>query len=316
MGEKKPIKLPPLPGQTEEGNVPDAINTASVVAGIGNKGGSLSDKYKNIDEQFSAGLINQTQYNEERLKLDAEYNQIVLDTAFTSASQFVDIWQTAFTQQTDARIAALDMQYKSGLISEKQYQKAIAKERTEAAKKEKAAAIIKTIIGTAQSIIQTGATMGYPLAIPFQILAGIIGAAQIALIASQPVPQYAKGGMIDVGGNSHASGGTKFVGSDGSRFEAERGEVITIVNKRDSARLRALSDLNSEHGRPFYSTPSGNYFASGGMFQPNQNIGASDTGRMVRQIVSEVSAIPITVSLNEIKQKDKLSRKAEVIGAL
>jgi len=316
MGEKKPIKLPPLPGQTEEGNVPDAINTASVVAGIGNKGGSLSDKYKNIDEQFSAGLISQEQYNEQRLQLDAEYNQIVLDTAFTSASQFVDIWQTAFTQQTDARIAALDMQYKSGLISEKQYQKAIAKERTEAAKKEKAAAIIKTIIGTAQSIIQTGATMGYPLAIPFQILAGIIGAAQIALIASQPVPQYAKGGMIDVGGNSHASGGTKFVGSDGSRFEAERGEVITVVNKRDSARLRALSDLNSEHGRPFYSTPSGNYFASGGMFQPNQNIGATDTGRMVRQIVSEVSAIPVTVSLNEIKQKDKLSRKADVIGAL
>jgi len=232
--------------------------------------------------------------------------------ALDAAGQFVSIWQDAYTSQAEIRQQVLDKQLKAGIISEKKYEREVAKIKTEQAKKEKTAALIQAIINTALGITRAMGDGGLVGA----AIAAVIGAIQIGLIASQPVPQYAKGGMIDVGGNSHASGGTKFVGSDGSRFEAERGEVITVVNKRDSARLRALSDLNSEHGRPFYSTPSGNYFASGGMFQPNQNIGASDTGRMVRQIVSEVSAIPVMVSLNEIKQKDKLSRKADVIGAL
>jgi hypothetical protein len=82
------------------------------------------------------------------------------------------------------------------------------KEQQKQAAYEKTAAIINAIINNAQSIVKTGADLGYPLAIPFQVAAGIIGAAQIAVIASQPVPKYAKG----IFGDESHSGGYAIVG--------------------------------------------------------------------------------------------------------
>jgi len=263
-------------GIDDEQNVPDDIDTAGVVA-----------------------------------KLNEE-SQFTLSVAADTAGQFVSIWQSAYSMQADIRTQELDRQLKAGLISEKQYEREVAKIRTDQAKKDKVANIIQAVSNAAQGVLKAMAQSGLVGA----AIAAAIGAAQVGLILSQPDPVFAKGGMIDVGGNSHASGGTKFVGSDGSRFEAERGEVITVVNKHDSKRLRALSDLNSEHGRAFYGSPSGAYFASGGMFNPNQNIGAFDTGLMVRKIVSEMTAIPVQVSLNEIENKADLKRKVNVIGAL
>jgi hypothetical protein len=82
------------------------------------------------------------------------------------------------------------------------------KEQQKQAAYQKTAAIISAIIATAQSIVQTGANLGYPLAIPFQVAAGIIGAAQVALIASQPTPKYAKG----IYGDEEHPGGYAIVG--------------------------------------------------------------------------------------------------------
>lgn len=71
-----------------------------------------------------------------------------------------------------------------------------------------------------------------------------------------------------IGGNYHSNGGTKFYGTDGSMFEAERDELLTIVNRRDTKRLRGLSEANSFHGKPFFQdggVHAPNYFADGGM---------------------------------------------------
>lgn len=64
--------------------------------------------------------------------------------------------------------------------------------------------------------------------------------------------------MGKVGGKPHSQGGTSFYGTDGSAFEAERDEIIAIVNKRDSETLASLSSLNSRHGK--------SYFRDGGVF--------------------------------------------------
>jgi len=69
------------------------------------------------------------------------------------------------------------------------------KEEVRAAKWEKAQALVSAAVNTATSIIKTGAEMGYPLAIPFQIIAGLIGAVQIATIAGKQIPAYEKGGI-------------------------------------------------------------------------------------------------------------------------
>ena len=71
--------------------------------------------------------------------------------------------------------------------------------KTEQAKKAKAAAIIQAIINTALAIAAAN-TVPYPGNIPAMVLAGVAGAAQVALIAAQPIPKFAKGTMNVQGG--------------------------------------------------------------------------------------------------------------------
>jgi TP901 family phage tail tape measure protein len=59
-------------------------------------------------------------------------------------------------------------------------------------------------------------------------------------------PKMAKGGII--GGQSHTNGGTVFWGSDGSAFEAEKGEMLTIINKNSTDMLKTLSNINQMGG--------------------------------------------------------------------
>jgi hypothetical protein len=83
-------------------------------------------------------------------------------------------------------------------------EKKIADIRKKFAKQNQAIAITEAIIQGALGIVKTGANLGYPLAIPFQIIQAIETAAQIALIASQ---QFASGNFADIIG---ASDGRKY----------------------------------------------------------------------------------------------------------
>ena len=113
---------------------------------------------------------------------------------------------------------------------EKRTQQGIANEKTKQARRDKALALFNIAVDTATSIIKTGAQLGYPAAIPFQVAAGIIGAIQLAAVAAKPLPKFAKGGLI--GGKLHSQGGTM--------IEAEQGEYM--VNRRQTARHRRELD--------------------------------------------------------------------------
>lgn len=80
------------------------------------------------------------------------------------------------------------------------------------AKWQKENAITQAAISTAVGIMQTIASVGFPIAIPLVAAIGILGAAQIATIAAQPIPKYAKG-------TSNHPGGMAIVG-DGGKHEA------------------------------------------------------------------------------------------------
>jgi tape measure domain-containing protein len=67
-----------------------------------------------------------------------------------------------------------------------------AKQR-DAAVTDKVAAGFQVVLDTAASIVKTGAQLGYPAAIPFQVLAGAVGLAQLAVVASQPIPKFSTG---------------------------------------------------------------------------------------------------------------------------
>ncbi len=96
------------------------------------------------------------------------------------------------------------------------------------------------------------------------VQAGLI-VAQGALQATKIVaPKLEKGGVIDIGGKRHSAGGTKFVGDDGTAFEAEQGEKLFVLNRAASAAIApVLSQYNQKYGGAALSTRS-SYLAAGG----------------------------------------------------
>lgn len=101
----------------------------------------------------------------------------------------------------------LNKQLNAGKISQEQYNARVSqldadleKKKTEFAKKQakrdKAQSIFSATINTASAIVQ--ALNGpWPASLVFAALAGAMGAAQIAVIASNPLPEYATGGLTD-----------------------------------------------------------------------------------------------------------------------
>lgn len=68
------------------------------------------------------------------------------------------------------------------------------------AKQRKARSIIETLIGGAQAIIKTAANLGQPFAIPFQIFQAAQTAAQVAIIAAQPLAMGGGVGLETISG--------------------------------------------------------------------------------------------------------------------
>jgi hypothetical protein len=213
-------------------------------------------------EEFKEKEKKQVEETEKTLTKEQEKQQQIATVTLNSAMQLTDaisqMQQSKIQNEledeknkNDEKNKFLKEQLDANLITEAEYntQKSAidaeykaneSKLKTEAFKKEKQANIIKATMSTAVGVV--GALPNVPLS----ILAGILGAAQIALIAQQQVPKFAKGGVF--GGNSHANGGTKGVFSDGTQIEVERDENFYILNKNASRHINGLSNLNQQFG--------------------------------------------------------------------
>lgn len=149
----------------------------------------------------------------------------------------------------------------------KKFDKIAADQKRKAAKTDLALKEIQAVANVALGISQAIAQGGVA-GIITGLLVAAAGAIQIASIETQK-SKLAKGGLINIGGNLHSNGGTTFRGTDGTVFEAERGEVLAVVNRHDAPKLSYLSGINSFHGTPFFAEnrPSyhPNHFADGGL---------------------------------------------------
>jgi hypothetical protein len=76
------------------------------------------------------------------------------------------------------------------------------------------------------SIIKTGAELGYPAAIPFQVLAGILGAAQAAIVLAKPLPEIPKFAK----GTKSSPAGVALVGEAGRELLYKDGKA-SLVDK-------------------------------------------------------------------------------------
>jgi len=112
---------------------------------------------------------------------------------------------------------------------EERYQKQIAKLKTQQAIAQRRADITQAIINTSLAITQA-------LGNPFRIaLIAALGAAQIAIIARQPIPKFRKGGEIT--GNRHESGGV--------HIEAEGGEYMMRREAVDKYGKDFMKNINN-----------------------------------------------------------------------
>jgi hypothetical protein len=160
------------------------------------------DVQKNADEQAK---IKQTQFEQvleyfnqgigligEAFAVANERQQAAFDADIERSQQRQEKLQEELENSTGLRRRFYQEQLDNEIANQAKLEKAKEDAIKRAAKKEKAIAIIQSLINTALAISKAN-TLVPPANIPAMIAAGIIGAAQTALIAAQPL---AKGGVV------------------------------------------------------------------------------------------------------------------------
>ncbi len=226
--------------------------------------------------------------------------------AFSIASQFSDLATKkenaalkAYKKAQDSRKDSLEKRLNAGLITESQYNAQVEQMDAEydayqeelaikQAKREKALSITQAIISTALSITQTIAQWGLPWGLIPAAVAAAMGAAQIAIIASQPVSTGAEdGGFINVRREQDGKGfnarlnpsargfvtqPTVIVGENGSEYviphEAlENPTIAPVIASMETARrngkLRSLN-FNAVYPAAAAGFASGGFISGGG----------------------------------------------------
>jgi hypothetical protein len=172
----------------------------------------------------------------EEVELQKEKELTIKETAISVAQETADtIFQIAANNRNaefNARINALNAQKDKELSNknltdaqkariEERYQKQVAALKTRQAQQEKQAAIIQATINGALAITNILATMpGGPLnpaTIASLVIAGVTTATNIALIASQKIPKFAKGTEYVQGAGTETSDSIPAMLSKGER---------------------------------------------------------------------------------------------------
>jgi hypothetical protein len=198
---------------------------------------SIADDLWN--EHFSQLMANQdADFENEKMnrELSNEIAQESLSSLSSLFSSISQIQRNAFQEEQNL----LQEQLEQGLITREEFDEKTKEIRRKQAAAEKDAAIFQAVIATSQAVMQALANTPPPESYALAAVAGALGAAQIAAIASQPLPQFAEGGWVDektgkIHGRSHAHGGVK--------IEAEGNEFITKGKyaKPNAAILEAIN---------------------------------------------------------------------------
>ncbi len=112
----------------------------------------------------------------------------------------------------------------------------------------KSPSVLPEPLNTILKVVQMGVTIG-------------TGLNTVRNIAKVKAPKMAKGGLTEIGGKLHSQGGTKFYGEDGTTFEAEKGELIGVMNRSAASNFMNYNNSFLNNGSKTYP----NFFADGGL---------------------------------------------------
>lgn len=182
---------------------------------------ALDLQREQLEKYHSLGLVAEEEYQARLQQLDKSTVDLKLQNAQKYTQALADLGQTLldfnqFLIDTETQRLEQQKQYELSLVGdnvakkqaiERRYAEEEKKLKIKQAKQDKAQALFSAIIKTAQAVI-AGLAFGPPLGYVFAALNAVLGGIQIGLIASQPLPQYAKG-------TKRARGGLAVVGEKG-----------------------------------------------------------------------------------------------------
>lgn len=193
----------------------DAIGdlTKDAVSGFGKMWDSMGD-----DEKFN--------YISQKFAQLANGITAVMDSVYENRIQRVEEEQEMLDEESEKELERIQKLADNGAISEEEaearkraaedktakkqaeLEKKKAELQTRQAKWNKANNLAQTAMATALGIMQTIKSVGFPAAIPLVAMVAAMGALQLAAIAAQPIPKYAKG-------TDYHKGGLAIVGDGG-----------------------------------------------------------------------------------------------------
>lgn len=202
-------------------NATDKITDLNVPVGIEVKQ-STKDKIKGDINKF----LGIEKGDNAKIKAEKTLNAIgAMENGITN------IINQASAIRAQNEIAELENKKKRGLISEKKYQEELSKIKRKEAERAKRQAIFEALLAIPLAILS-----GLKTSIIGGVIAGVLATAQLAIVASTPLPKFRHGGLI--GGNLHENGGTT--------IEAERGEFIMKKETVKRFGVGFMKDINNQ----------------------------------------------------------------------
>lgn len=186
-------------------------------------------------------------------------------------------------QTASDNIASLEEQVKQGSITQKQFDAETRELKLKAWKQSKAIAITQAVMNTANAVMAQLSNPTPYVGIVLAALAAVMGGIQIATIAKQKPPTFAKGGVIPIGGRSHSEGGTPVHVGGQHVAEVEKGEGMFIMKKDAYRDIDMLSGWNQRYGGKSWTNAT-RFAADGGMI----TMPTSDGGYSTREVKNTV----------------------------
>jgi len=174
-------------------------------------------------------------------KKNLDLSLMITQEVLSSLGSFATSISQIVQNKIQGDLQQLQKQYDEGLISREEFERKQVELQRKSAQAAKDAALFQAIIGTSQAVINALSSPGvpFPVAAGFAALAAAQGAVQIAAIVSEPLPQFAEGGLVAehglLKGKTHAQGGIM--------VEAEKDEFF-VNAKRTRENLGLLKAVN------------------------------------------------------------------------
>lgn len=190
----------------------------------------------------------------QRIKLEEERNQAVANAEKLGAdTSAIEESYAIKRKQIDDAVAANKLEAASSIFG--QLASLAGKETFIGKAAGIAQATIDTYVGANKALATLPPPFG-AIAAGVTVASGLANVGKIVGINTK----FRDGGLQEVGGKRHSSGGTKFYGEDGTGFEAERGELIGVMSRKASQAFMRFNNLFTN------KKSKGGKYASGGAF--------------------------------------------------